>query len=593
MSDPLNPFGSPPLVTASPFQDPHSGPLSTASNSHDTPGNYLSDAQASPDGFQGAAWTAGGARDIMTPRDARVDSPRRRIPDDEDDYGSNRASSGGVEPSVPAKQPEAAFVRIRITGIDRNRRDMYIKFNAESNLPSFRNSTYRAVSRSYTEFTAYLSALSVTCPQSIMPALPLPQTSAASDEEDDRILKQQYQKWVVRLMQDQAVVRDEETRSFVESDFGYTPNHRKKSATSFPSFSRASKGGELDDPLTLSKITMARLETNFLDASKTVERVSKTRRQAATSVNELGDQINTFAMSETYPPLANAFKRLARTMKVDADLLAVQSINELVHLGDSLLYQSSNAKSAKETLSNRDSVSEEHRTAVKTTIQKRRNIEKLRSSAKELRSDKVDEALEELDEAKRYETLLTARLAAISSSLSPSLARHSVQTHSDLLSTLVDHAKSNLVYEKQRLKEYETLRTEMKNIRKLEAGVVYHVHNQQTGMTRSTSSATVPGSHARHPTSTAQSSAMSSTVSNSSSTSAATQSGSSRGPSLDPLAAHSGPIEPGAGVRDLSSMAQKAQKRSVRSMASSVVVEGDRKQRVDARMAASMLANGF
>lgn len=78
----------------------------------------------------------------------------------------------------------------------------------------------RAVSRSYTEFTSYVSALSVTCPQSIIPALPLPQTSAATDEEDDRILKQQYQKWVVRLMQDQAVVRDEETRSFVENDFG-------------------------------------------------------------------------------------------------------------------------------------------------------------------------------------------------------------------------------------------------------------------------------------------------------------------------------------------------------------------------------------
>lgn len=65
-----------------------------------------------------------------------------------------------------------------------------------------------------------MSALAVTCPQSIIPALPLAQLSTATDEEEDRILKQQYQKWVVRLMQDQAVVRDEETRNFVESDFG-------------------------------------------------------------------------------------------------------------------------------------------------------------------------------------------------------------------------------------------------------------------------------------------------------------------------------------------------------------------------------------
>lgn len=104
----------------------------------------------------------------------------------------------------------------------------------------------------------------------------------------------------------------------------YTPHHKKKSSTSFPSFSRASKGGELDDPLTLAKVSMARLEATFLDANKTVEKVSKSRRQAASAVNEVGDQLNTFAMSETYTPLANGFKRLARGMKVDADISNVQ-----------------------------------------------------------------------------------------------------------------------------------------------------------------------------------------------------------------------------------------------------------------------------
>jgi len=69
---------------------------------------------------------------------------------------------------------------------------------------------------------------------------------------------------------------------------------------------------------------MARLETTFLDSAKTVEKLSKSRRLAATAVNELGDQTNTFAMSETYAPLAGGFKRLARSIKVDADLAALQ-----------------------------------------------------------------------------------------------------------------------------------------------------------------------------------------------------------------------------------------------------------------------------
>lgn len=53
-----------------------------------------------------------------------------------------------------------------------------------------------------------------------MPALPLAQTSAATDEEDDRLIKIAFQKWAVRLTSDPATIRDDETRSFIESDFG-------------------------------------------------------------------------------------------------------------------------------------------------------------------------------------------------------------------------------------------------------------------------------------------------------------------------------------------------------------------------------------
>lgn len=47
------------------------------------------------------------------------------------------------------------------------------------------------------------------------------------------------------------------------------------------------------------------------------------------------------------------------------------------------------------------------------TIQKRRNIEKLRSSAKELRSEKVDEALEELDEVSSFFALFIAAVLVL------------------------------------------------------------------------------------------------------------------------------------------------------------------------------------
>ncbi|GAA5916372.1 hypothetical protein JCM5296_006190 [Sporobolomyces johnsonii] len=572
----------------------------------------------------GAVEQGGGASAGLVPRGPQtIDPPsgnglRKRQDTDEDE--------AGVPQQGQARQQQEGFVRLRIVGLDRNRRDMYIKFNAESNLPTFRNSTYRAISRSYAEFMAYVSALSVTCPQSIIPALPLAQTSAATDEEDDRLIKSAFQKWAIRLTSDPAVIRDEETRSFVESDFGYTPRHRKKTASAF-AFSRSSRlPGEVDDPLTSAKISMARLETAFMDAAKVVERTSKTRRAAATAVNELGDQLNTFAMAEGYQPLANGFKRLARSCKVDADLLAIQSINEQVTLGDILVYQSANARSAKDTLSNRDGVVEDHRQAAKATIQKRRNIEKLRS-ASSLKSDRVDEALDELAEAKKHETLLSTRLAAISSHLEPSLTSHSVNTHADVLAALAEHARSNLLYEKQRLKEYETLRPEMKAIKKPEAGVIYHTPPALAGAAASGRAGGGVGAGAgagmQRSASTLSSSAASlSSAGGGASPHVQSPSGSptlhrrfvgpgspnfapplsprvgAAGGGGDPLlgggGGGGGPGAAAAGTgRDLSSMAQKTQKRTVRSMASSVVVEGDRRQRVDARMAASMLANGF
>lgn len=65
-----------------------------------------------------------------------------------------------------------------------------------------------------------MEALSANNPQTIIPSLPLSQTSAMTDEEDDRLIKSNFQKWFGRILGDAAVVKDEELRGFIESDFG-------------------------------------------------------------------------------------------------------------------------------------------------------------------------------------------------------------------------------------------------------------------------------------------------------------------------------------------------------------------------------------
>lgn len=111
----------------------------------------------------------------------------------------------------------------------------------------------------------------------------------------------------------------------------------------------------------------------------------------------MGNKLINVATTEAHAPLGNAFKKIGRTWHSLADLDQAQAISECVILGDSLGYQGMNARSAKETLQMRTGVLEEYQSAVKTTISKRRNIERLKASSN-IRPDRVDEALEDMEE---------------------------------------------------------------------------------------------------------------------------------------------------------------------------------------------------
>ena len=95
----------------------------------------------------------------------------------------------------------------------------------------------------------------------------------------------------------------------------------------------------------------------------------------------MGNKLVSFATSESHPPLANALNKLGRAWHTISDLDGSEAISECVIIGDSLGYQGVNSKSAKETLQQRTAVLEEYQAAVKTSISKRRQIERLKSSS--------------------------------------------------------------------------------------------------------------------------------------------------------------------------------------------------------------------
>lgn len=99
---------------------------------------------------------------------------------------------------------------------------------------------------------------------------------------------------------------------------------------------------------------------------------------------------------------------------------------------------------------------EEYQEAVKTTISKRRNIERLKASSN-IRPERVDDALEELEEANKVEDHLHQRVEGISQNLHRALHRHSRIAHEDIAAALIEHARTNILYERQLLRELESL----------------------------------------------------------------------------------------------------------------------------------------
>ncbi|KAH8927570.1 hypothetical protein BT69DRAFT_1213830 [Atractiella rhizophila] len=388
-------------------------------------------------------------------------SPRSPISQTERGLRSPSVPSTPITAQGQVPRVQENWFKVWVLGIERNRRDLWIKFDAETNLPSFRSARYKSVSRSYTELLRLLDALAASNPQIVIPALPLPQTSAPTAEEDEKIVKGNFQKWFTRIIETKILVVDEEFRVFVENDFGYTPISNKKKASSsssgvtgFKNPLSKSKSAEVD-PLSQTKIEMSRIESTFGEGANVIDRMAKMRTSLATNhilVSERLLALNLTPPSVTNPSLNQAVNLLSRTLHSMGDYEASEATCVAVTLGDVLAYQAGNAKGAKETLGGRAALLEEYRNAAKNAFNKRKNVEKLKGNPTR---DRVDEALEELEEATTLESTLAQKISALNEHLTPSMKTHAKHSHADLVAAVVEQARSSLIYEKQILKELE------------------------------------------------------------------------------------------------------------------------------------------
>ncbi|BEI83821.1 hypothetical protein CcaverHIS002_0404250 [Cutaneotrichosporon cavernicola] len=373
------------------------------------------------------------------------------------------------------KQSPHPYLRLRIAGLERNRKDLLVRFDASTNLPNFRTSLYRNLQRSYVEFQRFAEQLQLCCPQTIIPALPLPHTSAATDEEDDRLVRIILQRWFSRVADDPQLQKEDELRSFIESDFGYNPipppSARKQStggaATSVltAALSKVVRRGPLDedDEIMSARTTLERLEPAWAAAANSIGNLSKARKALASAQAEVGAKLIGLATDESDMNLATAERKMGRAYEQMSGMAVQQITSDNVILNDSLAYQSSNARAGRDALAQRTQILEDSHSSTKTAITKRRNVERMKGSSN-INPQKVDDAISEMEEANAIEDRLTSNLNAISAHLHTALRTHSRNAHEDVAFSLLEHARMNIIFNRSVLRELEALKPDLARV---------------------------------------------------------------------------------------------------------------------------------
>jgi len=168
---------------------------------------------------------------------------------------------------------------------------------------------------------------------------------------------------------------------------------------------------------------------------------------------------------EKNPPLSSGLRQLGKTLQIISELQRLQAVSEAAALGDFFNYYAINAHVVRETLTSRLRIISEFEAACKATVSKRRNIERLKSSTS-IKSDRVEEAVEDLENAQSYEENLGARVNHVTKNLHTEIATYEENRTQDFLSAFKEYVKKQIFFEKQQLKEWENLRPDINAITK-------------------------------------------------------------------------------------------------------------------------------
>ncbi|KAA8647653.1 retromer subunit VPS17 [Aspergillus tanneri] len=368
-----------------------------------------------------------------------------------------------------ARQPTPVYrIQAKITGLERTgKKDPILRFDVHTNVPKFRTTQYRDVRRTHSEFIKLAEHLMSANPETFVPAVPPPVTPAGAGTEEDEIrVKASMQRWLNCVMGSEVLIHDDEVVLFVESDFGYSPVVRmKQPATGMRRKVLKQFAPPPDDTPELqnARPTVKLFYLGTMDASHKVDRVVKSRRGLGLAESDLGVKLGQMHVQETHPGLANAYRKLGKIIQTVGDYHAVQATAEATTLGEPLSYHSSDAFIVKETLTNRHILLRELLQAQQATRSKRAAADRLKVSSS-VRPDKVDEAINALEEAQNNEDYLTKKTQRVTSNLLTEKRRWFERTSSDVLTSLREYTLRQIEAERRTLATLESVRPDIRAI---------------------------------------------------------------------------------------------------------------------------------
>lgn len=179
--------------------------------------------------------------------------------------------------------------------------------------------------------------------------------------------------------------------------------------------------------------------------------------------SDLGVKLGSMNVQEPHPGLANAYRKLGKTIQTTGDYHAAQATAEATTIGDPLQYHSSDAFIVKETLTNRHILLRELIQAQQLTRSKLSAADRLKASAN-VRREKVDEAISSLDEAQSNEQYLLAKTQRVTANLLQEQRRWSARTGSDLRLSIREFVVREIEAERRTLATLEGIRPDIRAI---------------------------------------------------------------------------------------------------------------------------------